>query len=57
MRETEYTCRILVETPLGKQPLARPRRWKDKIKKDFREIFVRVRGWWNWLRVMHYGWV
>jgi hypothetical protein len=41
MVEKRNTYRVLVENPIGKRPLGRPRRkWKDNIKTDAREM-----GW------------
>jgi hypothetical protein len=41
MGEDRNAYRILAETPEGKRPLGRPRRWwEDNIRMDLREI-----GW------------
>jgi hypothetical protein len=40
MREKKNAYRILVGKPEGKRPLGRPRRRKDNIEMDLREI-----GW------------
>jgi hypothetical protein len=38
--------KILVETPLMKKPLRRPRhRWEDNIKMDLTEIGLKVGNW------------
>jgi hypothetical protein len=46
MGEERNVYRVLVGKPVGKRPLARPRRrWEDRIKMDLRKIGFRGVEW------------
>ena len=46
MGERRGVYRVLVEKPVGKKPLGRPRRrWEDNIKMDLQEMGFGVMDW------------
>ena len=46
MGEGRGVYRLLVEKPVGKRPLARPRRrWEDNIRMDLQEVALGYEDW------------
>ena len=46
MGEERVVCRVLVEKPVGKRPLARPRRgWVDNSRMDLQEVGYGYMDW------------
>ena len=54
MEEGRSAFKILTGTPTGKSPLERPRRTKDIIRMDLKEIVINTRNLVDWTQDRDY---